>query len=198
MADVPRMPSGDDGFAAAVAIVLAHEGGFQNRRDDPGNWTGGRIGAGALKGTKYGISAAAYPTLDIAALSPEEAAAIYRREWWERFGFGRLPPPLAAKLLDAAVNIGIAPATRALQRALRAAAQSSLKMARSAPRLARPLRRCPLLRFCRRCAKRSRAIIASSSRASRRVGCFSRAGWPALIPDSTREESLPCRMCRPN
>jgi lysozyme family protein len=32
-----------------------------------------------------------------------------------------LPPPVAGKLLDAAVNLGIAPAVRALQRALRAA-----------------------------------------------------------------------------
>jgi lysozyme family protein len=74
-----------------------------------------------LKGTKYGISAASYPALDIAALTAEDAAAIYRRDWWERFGLAHLPPPLAGKLLDAAVNIGIGDAVRCLQRALRAA-----------------------------------------------------------------------------
>lgn len=111
----------DDTFAAAVATVLAHEGGYQAMPDDPGNWTQGRIGAGDLKGTKYGISAAQYPALDIAALSADDAAAIYRRDWWDRFGLGRLPPPLAAKLFDAAVNIGIENAVVALQRALRAA-----------------------------------------------------------------------------
>ena len=114
----------DDGFAAALAIVLAHEGGYQTMPDDPGNWTGGKIGAGELKGTKFGVSAAVYPTLDIAALTEADAAAIYRRDWWDRFDLGRLPAPLAAKLFDAAVNIGVANAVTALQRALRAAGAS--------------------------------------------------------------------------
>ncbi|HEV8015197.1 MAG TPA: glycosyl hydrolase 108 family protein [Stellaceae bacterium] len=114
----------DDGFAAAVALVLAHEGGFQAMPDDPGNWTGGKIGAGALNGTKYGISAATYPTHDIAALTAADAAAIYRRDFWDRWGLAQLPPAIAGKLLDAAVNIGIDDAVRCLQRALRAAGQA--------------------------------------------------------------------------
>jgi lysozyme family protein len=117
-------PPGDDGFATAVAIVLAHEGGFQAMPDDPGNWTGGKIGAGELKGTKYGISAATYPTLAIAGLTAADAAAIYRRDFWDRWGFAQLPPAIAGKLLDAAVNIGIEEAVRCLQRALRAAGQA--------------------------------------------------------------------------
>lgn len=111
----------DDTFAAAIATVLEHEGGYQAMPDDPGNWTEGKIGAGELKGTKYGISAAAYPLLDIAGLSAADAAAIYRRDFWDRWGFARLPPALAAKLFDAAVNIGVEEAVRGLQRALRAA-----------------------------------------------------------------------------
>lgn len=115
----------DDVFVAALATVLAHEGGYQAMPDDPGNWTGGKIGAGELKGTKFGLSAATYPGLDIAALTEADAAEIYRREWWDRFGLGRLPAPLAAKIFDAAVNIGIANAAAALQRALRAAGAST-------------------------------------------------------------------------
>jgi lysozyme family protein len=115
----------DDGFAAALAAVLAHEGGYQAMPDDPGNWTGGKIGAGALKGTKFGITAASYPALDIASLTQVDAAAIYRRDFWDRWGFARLPPPLAAKLFDAAVNLGVGPAVQALQRALRAAGAPS-------------------------------------------------------------------------
>ncbi len=110
----------DADFTSAVSLVLAHEGGFQAAHDDPGNWTGGKVGAGTLKGTKYGISAAQYPALDIANLSADDAAAIYRRDWWERLGLARLPAPLATKLLDAAVNIGPEAAIRALQRALHA------------------------------------------------------------------------------
>jgi lysozyme family protein len=110
----------DADFAAAVALVLAHEGGFQAAPDDPGNWTGGKAGTGELKGTKYGISAAAYPALDIANLTAADAAAIYRRDWWDRFGLARLPPALGSKLLDAGVNIGMEEAVHCLQRALRA------------------------------------------------------------------------------
>lgn len=110
----------DPDFASTIATVLAHEGGYQADADDGGNWTGGKPGAGELKGTKYGISAASYPALDIANLSAEQAAAIYRRDWWDRFGLGRLPGPIAAKLLDAGINIGMESAVRCLQRALRA------------------------------------------------------------------------------
>jgi lysozyme family protein len=110
----------DAAFAVAVARVLAHEGNYQASPDDPGNWTGGKIGAGELKGTNHGISAAQYPELDIARLTAAEATAIYRRDWWDRYGLGRLPAPLAAKLLDAGVNIGMANAVRCLQRGLRA------------------------------------------------------------------------------
>lgn len=116
----------EDVFAAAVATVLAHEGGYQAMPDDPGNWTEGKIGAGELKGTKYGISAAAYPALDIAGLSADDAAAIYRRDYWDRWGFAQLPAAIAAKLFDAAVNIGIEEAVRGLQRALRAAGKPLL------------------------------------------------------------------------
>ena len=135
MVDQPAAPTLPDGseaesdaaFAAAIAIVLSHEGGFQAMPGDPGNWSGGKVGLGELKGTKYGISAAQYPTLDIAGLSAVGAAAIYRRDWWDRFGLARLPAALAAKLFDAGVNIGMANAVRCLQRALRACGASVLE-----------------------------------------------------------------------
>lgn len=110
--------SDDPAFDAAVAIVLAHEGGFQDDTADPGNWSGGVVGAGACLGTKYGIAAATHPGLDIAALSEDDARAIYRQEWWDRLGLARLPAPLSAKLFDAAVNLGANPAIVCFQRAL--------------------------------------------------------------------------------
>lgn len=124
-ADSPA--NADAAFAAALRILLGHEGGFQAAPDDPGNWSGGKIGSGELKGTKYGISAAQYPALDIARLSAVDAAAIYRRDWWDRFGLARLPALLAAKLFDAGVNIGMANAVRCVQRALRACGASVIE-----------------------------------------------------------------------
>ncbi len=110
----------DPGFETAWPVLLGHEGGFQNDRNDPGNWTGGSVGAGDLKGTKYGISAAQYPDLDIAELTEDDARAIYYRDWWQKFGFDQLPPVVAAKVFDVAVDIGDKAAVQALQRAIRA------------------------------------------------------------------------------
>ena len=74
-----------------------------------------RIGAGRCLGTKYGISAAAYPRLDIAALDLDDARAIYRRDYWDRVQGDALPPPLALLVFDAAVNNGVGRAVRWLQ-----------------------------------------------------------------------------------
>jgi lysozyme family protein len=64
------------------ALIKRVEGGFQDDPRDPGNWTGGQVGAGQLVGTKYGISAAANPDLDIPNLTWEEAEDIYFLRYW--------------------------------------------------------------------------------------------------------------------
>lgn len=93
-------------FDQAFAIVVGEEGGFGNERTDKGNWTGGKVGSGELRGTKFGISAAAYPKIDIANLTLDAARAIYRRDYWAVAHCGELPPPLALLVFDAAVNNG--------------------------------------------------------------------------------------------
>jgi len=69
-----------DPFWRALSPVLKEEGGLSLDRHDKGNWTGERVGVGALKGTKYGIAASSYPDLDIRHLTVEQAGAIYRKE----------------------------------------------------------------------------------------------------------------------
>ena len=94
-------------FERAVSVVLAHEGGYVNDPRDPGGET------------KYGISKRSYPSLDIANLTREDAIAIYYRDWWQRYGYGRLQDEtVATKLLDMAVNMGPATAHRLLQEVL--------------------------------------------------------------------------------
>ena len=68
-----------DMFDVIFDRVLGHEGGFQADPRDRGNWTGGEVGKGELKGTKYGLAAMTYPELDIPALTLAEAEAIYSR-----------------------------------------------------------------------------------------------------------------------
>jgi lysozyme family protein len=94
------------GFEFAFWMVIGHEGKLSLNPRDDGNWTGGRQGVGELKGTKFGISAASYPHLDIRNLTLEEAKAIYLRDYWGKGKCEQLPPPLALLYFDACVNAG--------------------------------------------------------------------------------------------
>jgi lysozyme family protein len=98
----------DPTFEAAVAVVLAHEGGYVNDPSDHGGET------------KNGISRRAYPNLDIANLTVEQAKAIYATDFWLRYRINQLPDAVAPKVLDMAVLCGPATAIRILQRALAA------------------------------------------------------------------------------
>ena len=102
----------DANFDACLGVVLSYEGGFTALRADPGNWTGGRVGVGALHGTNHGIAARAYPTLDIAALTPAAAGTLYRRDYWQPSGADAHPRGLDLTVFDAAVNSGVGQARR--------------------------------------------------------------------------------------
>lgn len=97
-------------FDIALSVLWVNEGVDANDPDD----------AGGL--TRFGISQAAYPDLDIRALTREDAAAIYRRDYWEPIHGDELPLRLAVQTFDHAVNAGPAGAVRLLQCALRVAA----------------------------------------------------------------------------
>ena len=101
----------DAAFVRAVAIVFLHEGGYSNNPADPGGET------------KFGISRRSYPDLDIISLTRDEAAGIYYRDWWVKYGYARLPEAVGIKLLDFAVAAPI-PAHKALQRALKACGEA--------------------------------------------------------------------------
>lgn len=98
--------------------ILGHEGGLSLDGNDPGNWTGGKVGVGELKGTKYGIAANTYPDLDIRALTVNDAAAIYARDFLAPLGAERYPDGVGFQLLDFAVNSGMRRTVLQLQFAL--------------------------------------------------------------------------------
>lgn len=105
-----------DNFDAAVEHVFSEEKGFQNNPKDKGNWTGGRVGAGNLVGTKFGISAAAFPNLDIPNITKEQAKEIYREKYWNVIHGDDLPPGVDAEVFDMAVHHGPGNAAKILQR----------------------------------------------------------------------------------
>ncbi len=111
-----------DSFDQCFAVVLGSEAGYSDNPNDPGNWTEGRVGRGICKGTKFGISASAYPTLDIPTLDQDQAKTLYRRDYWEHISGDSLPPPLALLVFDAAVNSGVHRSVIWLQEALSVAA----------------------------------------------------------------------------
>ena len=106
-------------FNKSFDRLIGAEGSFGNDSRDPGNWTGAAIGRGELKGTKFGISAAAYPYLDIENLTLAQAKEIYFRDFWALIGDAH--PAIKFQLFDAAVNSGHGNAIRFLQRAVKVA-----------------------------------------------------------------------------
>lgn len=81
-----------DYFEQAVTELLKHEGGYVNHPKDPGGET------------NFGISKRQYPHLNIKALKVEDAKAIYRVDYWQKFGCDKMPWPLACVFFDCVVN----------------------------------------------------------------------------------------------
>lgn len=105
-------------FDRAFTLLIQHEGAYTDNPADAGNYTGGKVGVGELKGTMYGVSAAAYPNLDIKSLSLDDCKAIYKRDYWDKIDGDTLDPGLALVVFDAAVNNGVGRAIRWLQAAV--------------------------------------------------------------------------------
>ena len=108
----------DKDFNKAFDRVIGHEGGFQKMRKDRGNWTGGIVDEGELKGTKFGLSAMSYPSFDIENISVEHAKLIYYKDWWLPLRMNRFTPAMRYQMFDAAINHGRVSASRMLQLAV--------------------------------------------------------------------------------
>ena len=111
-------------FNIAVAITLdpAHEGGFQKNPNDSGNWTGGKVGVGVLKGTNFGISAAQFPNEDIEGLTVAAAKQIYftsqNPRYWNPLYAEIKDQHVGNKLFDLGVLFGVGTAVGIMQQVL--------------------------------------------------------------------------------
>lgn len=105
-------------FDRAFNALIGNEGVFTNDPKDRGNWTGGKMYDGMLKGTKYGISAMTYPQVDIKNLTLENAKLIYLRDFWQKAHCDELPNAIRFDVFDMAVNSGIGAAIKTLQKAI--------------------------------------------------------------------------------
>jgi len=98
--------------------IFEHEKGFTDSRADPGNWTGGKVGVGELKGTNWGIAANTYGHLDIKNLTRKQAAGIYEKDFLIPLKADHYDDGVAFQMLDFAVNSGPHRALRSIQRAI--------------------------------------------------------------------------------
>jgi hypothetical protein len=91
-------------YDAALARLLAHEGGYSDHPADPGG------------PTKFGITLAVYrrcvnpdaTAADIRALPAETAKTIYRERYWDAMRCDDLPAGVDYAVFDYGVNSGIA------------------------------------------------------------------------------------------
>jgi hypothetical protein len=83
-----------------IQKTIQLEGGYVNDPDDPGGET------------KFGISKRAFPHVDIASLTKEQAAELYKDKYWDVLHLDDFKfLPFRFKVLDIAVNMGVATAT---------------------------------------------------------------------------------------
>ena len=105
----------NENFDRAFDWVMKWEGEFSGDPDDSGNWTGGQPGKGILKGTKFGISALAYPHLDIKSMTKEMAKEIYYKDYWLYNLYQNKPYPIDIIHFNTCINPGKAIADRILK-----------------------------------------------------------------------------------
>src|SRR4051812_46723264 len=94
-------------FRACLDFIKREEGGYSSIKSDPGNWTGGKVGKGELKGTMAGIAASSHPTLDIKNLTKADIERIYQSEYWTPCGAPELPEGVDLVVFDTSVNAGV-------------------------------------------------------------------------------------------
>lgn len=92
-------------FDRAFDLLIGHEGGYVNNPADPGGET------------NFGISARAYPNLNIKELTREKVRPMYLTDFWQRV-HGDEFPLVAFHGFDFAVNSGVETAIRYMQRAI--------------------------------------------------------------------------------
>ena len=94
-------------FDQVMAVVLVHEGGYVNNSNDRGG------------PTKYGITQADMPNVDIRQITPDQAVAYYQEHYWKPLYSQISDQEIGEKLFDMGVLFGVKTAVKLLQISLR-------------------------------------------------------------------------------
>ena len=95
-------------FDEIIEVVLHHEGGYVNDKDDPGGET------------NFGIAKRSHPDVDIKNLTKDGAKEIYKEHYWARNKVESLSEELRHIYFDMCVNQGKGRAVKILQRSANA------------------------------------------------------------------------------
>jgi lysozyme family protein len=101
-----------DNFEKSLKMILHHEGGFVNHRDDPGG------------ATNLGVTQAVYESWvdepvtvdDMKALTVADVTPIYKRNYWDRAKCDELPSGIDFTVFDLCVNGGVGRGAKMLQK----------------------------------------------------------------------------------
>lgn len=150
----------------AVEFVLKEEGGSLGELipGDKGGYT------------KFGISSAANPDVDVPNLSRDGAKEIYRTRYWQACKCDELPSPLAIAVFDAAVNQGVRSTIKMLQIALGIAVDGvigdqTITAAHKATAISRRFLAQRMARYCRTIMKDPTQEIFAENWSSRLMRC---------------------------
>jgi lysozyme family protein len=103
-----------DNFDRSLAMMLAHEGGYNcNPRD-----LGGMTNLGVTKATWEAYVDHDVTESDMRALTPAKVAPLYKTRYWDAVRGDDLPPGVDYAMFDFAVNSGPVRAIRTLQSSL--------------------------------------------------------------------------------
>jgi lysozyme family protein len=99
-------------FDKCLAMVLKHEGGFVDHPKDPG----GATNMGVTLGTYEQWVGRSVTIEEMKALTVDDVAPIYRKNYWDRVRGDDLPSGVDWSVFDWAVNSGRSRSAKALQK----------------------------------------------------------------------------------
>ncbi|MDX8482666.1 glycosyl hydrolase 108 family protein [Mesorhizobium sp. VK24D] len=124
----------DRNFQRALALVLESEGGWSDKKADPG---GATMKGVTLANFRRYVKADASKA-DLARITDDQLATVYRRFYWDAFAGSELPDGIDYVVFDFAVNSGPGRAARYLQAALGVAEDGRIGPATLAAARAKP------------------------------------------------------------
>ena len=109
-------------FQRCLELLLVHEGGYSDHREDPGGVTM----LGVTKTTYENYVGRSVSTSEMKSLNQELVAPIYKTRYWDKCQGDSLPSGVDLMVFDWAVNSGPRRASRALQKAVRSRADGAI------------------------------------------------------------------------